>query len=81
MTSDSKRSRTVGKRRTTIENSERTERTLAWRKSKLEEGHKRQETFFEVKTLAKLKKFAKDQETTVAGLIRKIVEDWLRLQK
>ncbi len=60
---------------------ERTTRTLAWRNNKLGDGFKRQETFFEIKTITKLKKIAKEEETTVAGLIRKIVEDWLKVRK
>lgn len=79
MTTESKRPR--ARRRSAADSGIHTERTLAWRKTKLEEGHKRQETFFEVNTLIRLKKIAKDQDTTVAGLIRKIVEDWLKLRK
>lgn len=79
MTTESKRVR-VSRKRGEVP-AGRTEKTLAWRRSKLQEGHKRQETFFEVDTLERLKKIAKDKETTVAGLIRKIVEDWLKARK
>lgn len=52
-------------------------RSAAWRRDRIAEGHKRREVFFDQADDKRLAEAAKEEDETVAGLIRKIVRDWL----
>lgn len=65
-------------RKTDSQRSVHTQRTLEWRREKIDEGFKRLETYFSAADHKKLKKAAKEQEIPVAGLVREIVKGWLK---